>query len=1640
MRRTIHLLSGILGLALLLGVAACSDEEHGAVQLKKKPKGLDEVMKVEYELPATTRTMLPDEVEATVLSIPVSGTAGAMVLAADSPLVADAVEGNVLMFGPSSKTPQGGLFKVKSKTVNPDGTVSVETEPATLEEAFDELHIELVRNARYEDMDNYETKIDGLEVKRSPVLSLYAGYSELGGDLFSITFPPIVIFDADANSATTTDQITVGGTIDFGMTLQFDIDIGILLQLYHLRVGTLVEAESELDFLIKAPVLKMEGSQTLATLNLGTLMIGPVPLNISLELFLAWEVGVFFTLETTVTSSISVEVGIDYRDYGDSGDGFNPYSNFDGSFDYTEPEFGIEALVKVYSGLKLAAKIFGVAGPYVQADVYIQLRAGIKDLLNKALPWWVLEWGVEAYVGVAGEIMGMTLFDYASPELLGWILGDDNPFPKFIAGDEKDPTLDTTCVPNFTGCECSYDPICFKSCGTCESTHFCQDRKCLPYCGDLFCDSAKGENALTCPADCGVHCGDGVCTPGELESCPQDCSTLCGNGKCDEASGESPCNCTEDCGHCCVNGECNGMENQVNCPEDCGLACGNYTCDLTEDCITCPQDCGPCCPNGVCAANENCGTCPQDCGICCGDGKCEPGKGESCSTCKQDCGDCCGDGQCKAAQGETCLTCVPDCGQCCGNGQCDNGEKCGTCPQDCGLCCGNQQCEANFNESSCSCEADCIDNPNTCSSCQCGTSGGSCSCAPDCGLTGNCCANICSSCGLCVVCGDGQCTGAESCKSCPADCGPCCGNGVCQPQQNETSCSCPADCPDDLDTCSPCQCGGSGDACKCGPSCVLTGDCCANACTACGSCPAVCGGGACAATEGCGTCPADCGSCCGNGICQAALGEDSCSCPTDCPDDLDSCSACQCGGNGGSCWCDDLCHVTNSCCADACDTCGACPPECGDGACEEGETCTSCPGDCGSCCGNGACEAKYQENSCSCPADCPDNPNSCSACQCGDTGGSCDCSPDCVQLGTCCANACGLCGACPAVCGNGSCEYGETCSGCPIDCGPCCGNGLCEVQHQEDSCSCLADCPDDPETCSACECGGTGGNCACDAACIATGTCCANDCQLCGNCAPACGDGQCNGDETCQACPQDCGDCCGNGLCEPGYGEDSCSCPVECPDDPLSCSPCNCGGSGGSCSCAPSCVATGNCCADSCDACGVCVPECGDGQCNGKENSCSCPADCPDDPSTCSLCECGGSGGTCGCGPDCVDAGNCCVNACLLCGVCPPTCGDGVCNGDETSCDCPLDCPDDPYACSPCECDGSGGVCDCSEACILAGTCCPDSCDTCGYCPPTCGEFGCEVDKGETLCSCAEDCGDPCAGIECDADPVCGFGCGTCAVDEYCDAGACLLLCGNGLCDPSETLCTCPLDCGDPCVDVECGVDPVCGVECPACPQYLTCDGGTCVTVCGNGQCQPGETKCNCPEDCGQPCANKTCGTEPVCGEFCGTCSNGYTCSGNNCYPICGNGQCQAGETKCTCPQDCGQPCAGRVCGNDPVCGVYCGVCPDQNKQYCGYDGKCYLACGNQNCESQFKETMCNCPQDCGYVYPGGKGCPGCCAPNFQNLTYQGWMTGCHYRHEQSNGYCGAKAGTCQDCGHSGTWYCWPGDPDGYGGYCGPAN
>ncbi|RME39347.1 MAG: hypothetical protein D6788_05640, partial [Planctomycetota bacterium] len=155
-------------------------------------------------------------------------------------------------------------------------------------------------------------------------------------------------------------------------------------------------------------------------------------------------------------------------------------------------------------------------------------------------------------------------------------------------------------------------------------------------------------------------------------------------------------------------------------------------------------------------------------------------------------------------------------------------------------------------------------------------------------------------------------------------------------------------------------------------------------------------------------------------------------------------------------------------------------------------------------------------------------------------------------------------------------------------------------------------------------------------------------------------------------------------------------------------------------------------------------------------------------------------------------------------------------------------------------------------------------------------------------------------------------------------------LCGNGVCDPTETPCNCPTDCG---ADV-CG-DGCCGPTENACNCPSDCG----ATTCGDGCCGAGEDSCNCPGDCGPT----TCGD-----GCCGAGEDSCNCPADCGPTTCGDGCCGAGEDSCNCPTDCG----ATTCG-DGCCGA--------NEDSCNCPTDCgATTCGDGCCGAG--EDSCNCP------------------------------------------------------------------------------
>ena len=211
----------------------------------------------------------------------------------------------------------------------------------------------------------------------------------------------------------------------------------------------------------------------------------------------------------------------------------------------------------------------------------------------------------------------------------------------------------------------------------------------------------------------------------------------------------------------------------------------------------------------------------------------------------------------------------------------------------------------------------------------------------------------------------------------------------------------------------------------------------------------------------------------------------------------------------------------------------------------------------------------------------------------------------------------------------------------------------------------------------------------------------------------------------------------------------------------------------------------------------------------------------------------------------------------------------------------------------------------CKEVCRVDDSCpyCPESCVTeCDLVPAkdpfTCTDCSCQGEIWQGFCySCSSTFVPPA---------------GDCCVNNGCQQSCIQMWCG--WC--GNTVQTCPdgvttKSCENPCSMGSCGG---CTPDMSSCPPI----------VCGDGNCNGGESCSSCSADCGAciVCGDGSCDG----GEECGT-TDGFPVCNADCGvcpppppppPVCGDGTCNGVETCSTCPQDCGS--CVIVCSSDADC------------------------------------------------------------------------------------------------------------------------
>lgn len=368
----------IVGLASLL-LLGCAKKTVG-------PKAEPAVI-----IPASTK-ILDDATQALLTTQPEADT---LRFSSASPQVA-ALRANDVIVGTAGL----GFLKRVLSIQDGGGQVIVVTRPAALNEAIERGALDFTQHLSPASVERVSYLAPG--VTMSPAAP--------GGDEFVWQFQNIVIYDGDGNDATVFDQIVAKGEI----RLRPDLECHVAFDNFQLKSMVVKLATHQVNTIeVRTGIglhARREVELTRFNITPFTVFIGPVPVVFTPEVILYAGVDgrISADIESSVSSTSDYTAGLSY-----TGGTWTALKAAQMTHTYVPPHVTTNCEAKAFVGPRMQLLVYGVAGPYVQADGFLKLEA---DPL--ATPWWRLLAGIEAGVGVKLEAFSRTLVNYSDDAVL----------------------------------------------------------------------------------------------------------------------------------------------------------------------------------------------------------------------------------------------------------------------------------------------------------------------------------------------------------------------------------------------------------------------------------------------------------------------------------------------------------------------------------------------------------------------------------------------------------------------------------------------------------------------------------------------------------------------------------------------------------------------------------------------------------------------------------------------------------------------------------------------------------------------------------------------------------------------------------------------------------------------------------------------------------------------------------------------------------------------------------------------------------------------------------------------------------------------------------------------------------------------
>lgn len=353
-------------------------------------KGGDAPYCLPYRAPSTTTIIAQSD---TTVIQDYDTTAGIVILDGSSVYAQGVSVGDVIIGQDDGEAPHGFLRKVTSKTAQ-GGSFVLETEPATMMEAFESMDISETHQLRPSDVESYK---------------LYNGskFNSYKDDETFVVELDCVLFDLDGDEETTEDQIRLEGQYAFTAAIFAEIQID-WFQLKKFETWIQTNEDANVNLIASMQWEFAEAAEfDLAEFHLGAIPVGGVVWlvpTLTVEAHINGDLTV--TVETGITYTQELRYGFGYAD--------NTFYNISEStkdFTYTPPQFTAEFNFEPGVSLNASCLLYGVAGPYMAGKAGFHFQSILSaDPCDVELTF-DLNAILYAVVGIECDILGL---DYNS--------------------------------------------------------------------------------------------------------------------------------------------------------------------------------------------------------------------------------------------------------------------------------------------------------------------------------------------------------------------------------------------------------------------------------------------------------------------------------------------------------------------------------------------------------------------------------------------------------------------------------------------------------------------------------------------------------------------------------------------------------------------------------------------------------------------------------------------------------------------------------------------------------------------------------------------------------------------------------------------------------------------------------------------------------------------------------------------------------------------------------------------------------------------------------------------------------------------------------------------------------------------------